>query len=77
VKRPSPYYVEAFDPTTVTEDGPEPETKIHDCESLAEASVLWRKIGGRVIERVCIEDVTPDGDPRGLLWEWEEREALA
>lgn len=53
-----------------------PEVKDHDCDSLRDARYhlnLLSKAGryGAIGKRKNITDATPEGDPRGILWEYE------
>lgn len=58
-----------------------PEEEVDPMETWCELDVMLLEEGkkkavelhGVVHERVGIEDVTPAGDPPGILWDWEER----
>lgn len=47
-----------------------------DFDDLEAARVFAKENGSDVYERYGFEDVTPRGDPPGLLWVWEERLVL-
>ena len=42
-----------------------------ETDSLDEARYLIRN-GGVIHKRINVVDVTPEGDPPGLLWDWED-----
>lgn len=71
--RPTQYFVEYVRRWEADEL---PETEIVDFVNLASAKRYWRKVPDeklpQVLERRHIEDITPPGDPRGLLWDWDE-----
>ena len=69
---PTRYFVEYV--TRWVEDEA-PETDIIDVPSLAAAQRVYnahRDALPQILERKNLRDVTPAGDPRGLLWDFEE-----
>jgi len=58
------------------EDNPEapPPFESREFATLSAARRAAEKCDGywQIIRRVNIRDVTPAGDPSGLLWDWEE-----
>ena len=40
------------------------------------AATCSRVVPPAIYERTRLRDVTPDGDPAGLLWEWDASEVL-
>jgi hypothetical protein len=54
---------------------PDEATRTQDFHDLDLARAFARKKGGDVYERANLRDVTPDGDPPGILWGWDTREA--
>ena len=70
--KPARYYVEWV--TEWREDNP-PKTACYDATTLAAARLMYSvhlDALPQIIERNNIRDVTPAGDPPGLLWDFEE-----
>ena len=70
--KPTRYFIEYV--TRWDEDNP-PETAMIDADTLVDALLIYagrRKQMPQLRERKDIHDITPAGDPRGLLWDFEE-----
>ncbi len=80
--RPFRYFVEWEDAEAVAEieaRGEEPDpvetSRRADFSDLARAKRFAAKKDGVVVERKNIRDATPDGDPPGILWDWDDETA--
>ena len=71
LERVAKLYPDAERPEELTD--PAAYWRDRDFDRLEDAGAFAREIGGDVFERYGFEDVTPPGDPPGLLWEWHER----
>ena len=71
--RPTRYYVNYVHRWIEDEA---PETRTENFAKLADAKAVYEAHSDalpQVFERIDIRDTTPKGDPRGLIWDFDER----
>lgn len=69
---PTRYFTEYV---TNWKDDEAPDTRVFNTSVLAEARRVYNQhldALPQIFERTDIRDVTPKGNPRGLLWDWDE-----
>ena len=75
MSKPLPYIVEWIANPTNEPDLWRYQTR--ECQTLQQAKLLWLSQHpyalAQIMERSDIRDVTPKGDPRGILWDYDER----
>lgn len=76
--KPARYFVEWYDPEpddVAERDAIDPRDLRHedDFGDLASARKRAAEKCGAIYERYNFRDVTPDEDPPGILWDWDER----